>query len=137
MMMMTVMRNLFLLMSLLMLSMAFTHTSSAAAIDATAITLSELSSETELSADVMRQFNGERELAAERAISNNSKHQILFWMGGALLFLILFAAGFGVAMGIFGKDVFIWHVLSAGLATTLAIVHAVTAFVWFYPGSLL
>jgi len=136
-MMMTAMRNLFLLMSLLMLSMAFAYTSSAVTVDTTAATLSGVSSEIELSADVMRQFNEERELAAERAISNNSKHQILFWMGGALLFLILFAAGFGVAMAIFGKDVFIWHVLSAGLATTLAIAHAVTAFVWFYPGRLL
>ncbi len=83
--------------------------------------------------DVMEQFNEEKALAAERAISIKSKHQILFWMGSALLCLVLLAASFGVAMGIFDKDVFVWHVLSAGLATTLAVVHAVVAFVWFYP----
>jgi len=87
------------------------------------------------SAEIMQQFNQDSEVAPERAISTQRKHQILFWMGGALLLLILFAAGFGIAMGIFGKDVFMWHVLSAGLATTLAIAHAVVAFVWFYPSS--
>ena len=85
--------------------------------------------------EVMKQFNQDGELIApERAISTQRKHVILFWMGGALLILVLMAAGFGVAMGVFGKDVFVWHILSAGLATTLAIAHAVVAFVWFYPG---
>ena len=85
------------------------------------------------SADVMQQFNQDGELAPERVIETKRKHQILFLMGGALLILILLAAGFGIAMGVFDKDVFIWHVLSAGLATTLAIAHGVVAFVWFYP----
>jgi len=88
---------------------------------------------TQHSAEVMQQFNEDDELAPERVIEVKRKHQILFLMGGALLILILFAAGFGIAMGIFDKDVFIWHVLSAGLATTLAIAHGVVAFVWFYP----
>jgi len=86
------------------------------------------------STDVMKQFNKDVTVAPQRAISTKRKHQVLFLMGAALLVLVLFAAGFGVAMGIFGKDVFIWHVLSAGLATTLAVAHAVVAFVWFYPG---
>jgi len=87
------------------------------------------------SATVLEQFNqDDEEIAPERVIEVKRKHQILFWMGGALLILILLAAGFGIAMGIFDKDVFIWHVLSAGLATTLAIAHGVVAFVWFYPG---
>jgi len=86
------------------------------------------------SAEVMKQFNQDGEVAPERVIETKRKHQILFLMGGALLTLILLAAGFGIAMGIFDKDVFIWHVLSAGLATTLAIAHGVVAFVWFYPG---
>ncbi|MDQ6955247.1 MAG: hypothetical protein Q9M20_07370 [Mariprofundaceae bacterium] len=85
------------------------------------------------SAEVLQEFHEDLVLAPERAIATKRKHQILFWMGGALLMLVLFAAGFGIAMGIFDKDVFVWHVLSAGLATTLAIVHGVVAFVWFYP----
>jgi len=83
--------------------------------------------------EVMEQFQEDVVTAPERAISTNRKHQILFFMGAALLILILFAAGFGIAMGIFDKDVFVWHVLSAGLATTLAIAHGIVAFVWFYP----
>ncbi|MBL1352895.1 MAG: hypothetical protein COA61_006125 [Zetaproteobacteria bacterium] len=83
--------------------------------------------------EIIEQFNQDVTIAPERAISTERKHQILFLMGGALLLLIFLAAGFGIAMGIFGKDVFIWHVLSAGLATTLAIAHGVVAFVWFYP----
>jgi len=85
------------------------------------------------SSQVMEQFNQDEAVAPERAISTEKKHLILFWMGSALLILILLAAGFGIAMGIFDKDVFVWHVLSAGLATTLAIAHGVVAFVWFYP----
>ena len=85
------------------------------------------------SSQVMEQFNQDEAVAPERAISTKNKHLILFWMGSTLLVLVLLAAGFGVAMGIFDKDVFVWHVLSAGLATTLAIAHGVVAFVWFYP----
>jgi len=86
------------------------------------------------SAKVLQQFNQVDEtVAPERAISVHRKHQVLFWMGSALLLLILLTAGFGIAMGVFGKDVFVWHMLCAGLASTLAIAHAVVAFVWFYP----
>jgi len=129
-------KTLFLCISLLMLWVGFASVSVAASADSNATLTSEAAADIEHSADVMRQFNEEKELAAERAISTNRKHQILFWMGGALLCLVLLAAGFGVAMGIFGKEVFLWHVLSAGLATTLAIAHAVVAFVWFYPDRL-
>jgi len=107
-------------------------TSAMAVVEAVPVNTSDAASKQHFS-DVMEQFNEEKALAAERAISIKSKHQILFWMGSALLCLVLLAAGFGIAMGIFNKDVFVWHVLSAGLATTLAVAHAVVAFVWFYP----
>ncbi len=126
-------KSMLVVTTMLMLCLGFSSqafSASSATMEATA------AAQLEHSSDVMKQFNEEKALAAERAISTNRKHQILFWMGGALLCLIFLAAGFGVAMGIFGKDVFVWHVLTAGLATTLAIVHAVTAFVWFYPGKL-
>ena len=107
----------------------FATTLSAHADTQPAITLNDAPS-----AHVLQQFNqGDESVAPERAISVHRKHQVLFWMGGALLLLILLTAGFGIAMGIFDKDVFIWHMLCAGLATTLAIAHAVVAFVWFYP----
>ncbi len=82
---------------------------------------------------LMQQFDTEEELAPERAISTQRKHEILFLMGAALLLLIFVTAGLGMAMALWEKDVFTWHMLSAGLTVTLAIVHAVVSFVWFYP----
>ena len=82
---------------------------------------------------LMQQFDTEEGVAAERAISDERKHEILFFMGAALLLLLLTTGGLGLAMGVFEKDVFVWHMLSAGLTITLALVHAVVSFVWFYP----
>jgi len=129
---MKMMTNKFLfIFALLMLGLF--STSAISAVEATAANKLDAATSDQHFSDVMEQFNEEKALAAERAISMKSKHQILFWMGGTLLCLVLLAASFGIAMGIFNKDVFIWHVLSAGLATTLAVVHGVVAFVWFYP----
>jgi hypothetical protein len=61
------------------------------------------------------------------------KHQVLFLMGLALLISILTTAGLGIAMAVYGKQVFIPHMVMAGISVTLAIVHAVVAIVWFYP----
>ncbi|MDQ6979833.1 MAG: hypothetical protein Q9M09_06580 [Mariprofundaceae bacterium] len=82
---------------------------------------------------LMQQFDDAEEIAPERAISEKRKHQILFFMGASLLLLLLLTGGLGLAMGIWEKDVFVWHMLSAGLTVTLAITHAVVSFVWFYP----
>ncbi len=102
-----------------------------------------LSTSIALSADVeqtkqddislMQQFDTGETIAPERAISEQRKHEILFLMGAALLLLLLTTGVLGVAMGVFEKDVFVWHMLSAGLTITLALVHAVVSFVWFYP----
>lgn len=83
--------------------------------------------------EVLQSFQQEEQIAPERAIADKSKHQILFWMGLALLVLILATASFGIAVGIYEKDVYLWHMLCAGLSVTLAIAHAVVAIVWFYP----
>ncbi len=84
-------------------------------------------------AALMEQFEQSNDVAPERAISTQRKHEILFLMGAGLLILLLLTAGLGLAMGIWEKDVFTWHMLFAGLTLTLAIVHAVVSFVWFYP----
>ncbi|HGX93738.1 MAG TPA: hypothetical protein ENK35_10530 [Candidatus Tenderia sp.] len=83
---------------------------------------------------VMEIFN-EQAIAEQEAfeLSDNEKHQILFVMGIALLVLLGATAYFGIAMGVGGKDVFVPHMISAGLAITLSLAHAVTAVVWFYP----
>jgi hypothetical protein len=39
----------------------------------------------------------------------------------------------GVSMVAFGKQVFLAHMIFAGVSVFLAIVHAVTAIVWFFP----
>jgi len=82
---------------------------------------------------LMQQFDDEETIAPEREISEKRKHQILFLMGAGLLLLLLATGSFGLAMGVWEKDVFVWHMLCAGLTVTLAITHAVVSFVWFYP----
>jgi hypothetical protein len=66
-------------------------------------------------------------------ISEKRKHFWLFIMGLTLLILILLTAAMGIMMGIYGKDVFVAHMVLAGLTVTLAIAHAIAAIVWFNP----
>lgn len=83
---------------------------------------------------VMQQFNEQAE--AEGGVfklTDKEKHQVLFVMGVTLLVLIGLTAYFGLSMGIGGKDVFVQHMVCAGLTVTLAVAHAVTSIVWFFP----
>jgi hypothetical protein len=84
---------------------------------------------------VMDSFN--REVMASNppmvVEKDNSKHKILFIMGVILLVLIFLTAGFGMAMALHGKDVFIPHMIFAGATVFLAVAHAVTSIVWFFP----
>ncbi len=82
---------------------------------------------------VMQQFAGDDEIAPERRIETERKHQILFLMGIVLLVLVLATGGMGVAMVVFDKNVFVAHMICAGLTMTLAAVHAATAIAWFWP----
>ncbi len=82
---------------------------------------------------VMQQFATDDEVAPERRIETKRKHQILFMMGIALLVLLFLTGAFGVAMVAFGKDVFVPHMIFAGLSLTLAAVHAATSIAWFWP----
>ena len=66
-------------------------------------------------------------------IDDQRKRQIMFAMGVPLLIFILITAGLGIAMGIFGKDVYIAHMIFAGLSLTLALGHAIVGLVWFWP----
>lgn len=83
---------------------------------------------------VMQKFN---EMTEDQGgvykVEDKRKHQILFVMGVSLLILIGLTAYFGLAMGIGGKNVFVPHMVCAGLTVTLAVAHAVTAIVWFFP----
>ena len=66
-------------------------------------------------------------------IDDQRKRQIMFAMGVPLLIFIFITVGLGVAMGVFGKDVYIAHMIFAGLSLTLALGHAVVGLVWFWP----
>ena len=81
----------------------------------------------------MQQFSGDEEVSPERRIELKRKHQILFLMGISLLILLFLTGGFGVAMVVFDKDVFVPHMILAGLSLTLAAVHAATSIAWFWP----
>lgn len=83
---------------------------------------------------VMEGFN-KLELAESRAneLTTKDKHRVMFIMGVTLLVLVLMTAGLGIALGVFGKAVFVAHMVSAGLAVTLAIAHSIVAIVWFFP----
>ena len=81
----------------------------------------------------MQQFAGDDAEAPERRIGTKRKHQILFLMGISLLVLLFITGTLGVAMVAFDKEVFVAHMIFAGLSLTLATVHAVTSIVWFWP----
>ena len=66
-------------------------------------------------------------------IDDQRKRQIMFAMGVPLLLFIFITVGLGIAMGVFGKDVYIAHMIFAGLSLTLAMGHAVVGLVWFWP----
>ncbi|KON47491.1 hypothetical protein AL013_08245 [Mariprofundus ferrooxydans] len=82
---------------------------------------------------VMQKFSGDDEVSPQRKITTARKHQILFLMGIGLLVLLLITGILGVSMVAFGKDVFLPHMIFAGLSLTLAIVHSATAIAWFWP----
>ncbi|MDH5544340.1 MAG: hypothetical protein OEZ43_02040 [Gammaproteobacteria bacterium] len=85
---------------------------------------------------IMDSFNKETMNQNVSVIVSNEdgkKHKILFIMGVILLILIFLTAGLGLAMALHGKELFVGHMLSAGATVFLAVAHAVTSIVWFYP----
>lgn len=62
-----------------------------------------------------------------------TRRWVMFGLGAPLLLLLLVTAGLGVAMGIYGKPVYLAHMICAGLSVTLAVVHAIVGIVWFRP----
>ncbi len=83
--------------------------------------------------DVISEFTDKDIDLGPRAISIKQKHSILFVMGSSLLILVLTTAVLGISMAIYGKQVFVWHMISAGLTVTLALAHGIAAVVWFFP----
>ena len=67
------------------------------------------------------------------SIPDKKKRLVMFFMGVPLLIFILLTAALGIAMGMYGKPVYVPHMICAGISVTLAIAHAVVGIVWFYP----
>ena len=86
------------------------------------------------SAQILQDFNKQHlETEHAKAISDKTKQQIMFLLGITLITLVLITGGLGLAMGLYGKQVFVAHMVFAALSVTLAIVHAIVGLVWFYP----
>jgi hypothetical protein len=86
------------------------------------------------SAQILQAFNRQhREAERAKSITDKDKQRIMFLLGIVLITLVLLTGGLGIAMGLYGKQVFVAHMVCAGLSVTLAIIHAIVGLVWFYP----
>jgi len=86
------------------------------------------------SAQILQEFNAQnRSDIREKAIPLKEKQQIMFLLGVAVIVLVIITGGLGLAMGVFGKPVFVPHMVFAAFSITMAIVHAIVGLVWFYP----
>ena len=83
--------------------------------------------------DVLKQFNEDKPTSNLIEIDTKTKHKIMFYMAVPLLILLIATVILGVAMAIFGKEVFVAHMVCAGLSVCLAIAHAIVGIVWFAP----
>jgi hypothetical protein len=94
----------------------------------------QASNEEQGSTQVMQAFTSSEVTEGEAvAIADQTKREIMFIMGIPLLLLIIVTTALGVAMGVYGKPVFVAHMICAGFSLTLAFAHAVVGLVWFYP----
>jgi hypothetical protein len=86
-------------------------------------------------AAVLEAFDKQQVLRVTQAseLSDHSKRLIMFSMAIPLFILLLITGGLGVATGVFGKKLFIPHMVFAGLTVTMALAHAIVGLVWFYP----
>ncbi len=66
-------------------------------------------------------------------LNDHNKRVIMFALAVPLFILLLITGGLGIATGVYGKKLFIPHMICAGLTITLALAHAIAGIVWFYP----
>jgi len=86
------------------------------------------------STKVMEAFEKQAsQIKIDRPSTIQKKHLTMFLLGAPLLILLLITGALGIAMGVYGKQVFVLHMISAGLTITLAFVHAIVGVIWFYP----
>ena len=71
--------------------------------------------------------------AGVTVIGDHEKQVIMFSIGAVLLALLIGTASVGIAVAVFGKPLFLVHMILAGLTVTVALIHVVVGLVWFYP----
>jgi hypothetical protein len=93
------------------------------------------STQTPNSNQVMEAFDRQQveKVGADTVVTDKKKQIIMFALGVPLLILLLTTGALGIAMALFGKQVFVMHMVFAGLTVTLALVHVIVGLVWFYP----
>jgi len=83
---------------------------------------------------VIQSFTSKKHVDSDQiTIPDAKKKLIMFFLGVPLLLLIIATVSLGIAMGVYGKQVYVAHMICAGLSLTLALAHAVVGLVWFYP----
>jgi hypothetical protein len=83
---------------------------------------------------ILHEFNEQnRNDIRAKAIPLKEKQQIMFLLGLGVILLVIITGGLGLAMGVFGKPLFVAHMVFAAFSITLAIAHAIVGLVWFYP----
>ena len=84
------------------------------------------------SAQVLQAFEQQAPAPRDDA-TDRMRRKVMFAIGVPLLILILITGSLGIAVGVFGKQLYLLHMLCAGLTVTLAVVHAIIGIVWFFP----
>lgn len=84
-------------------------------------------------ARVLQAFVRQEQAKAAASATDVTRRWVMFGLAAPLLALLLTTAALGIAMGVYGKPVYLAHMICAGLSITLAIVHAVVGVVWFNP----
>ena len=86
------------------------------------------------SAQILQDFNKQhRDAEHAKSITDKTKQRVMFMLGVTLLTLVLITGALGLAMGLYGKQVFVAHMVFAALSVVMGLVHAVVGLVWFYP----
>jgi hypothetical protein len=71
--------------------------------------------------------------AGVTVVGDHEKQVIMFSIGTLLLALLIGTASVGIAVAVFGKPLFLAHMILAGLTVTVALIHVVVGVVWFFP----
>ena len=85
--------------------------------------------------ELLKQFDAQQNerVKGASALTDQNKRVIMFSMSLPLFILLLITGGLGIATGVYGKKLYIPHMIFAGLTVTLALAHAIAGIVWFFP----